>query len=112
MWCSAVIETIVVGGAALRLLDHRHRAVDGVDLRAPHGEPGRERSGAAADVQHPPAALRQPPEQDPLVVGVVIPLVHGRTPGHGLAGSPRTFALPSTSTSPPGRTQRTAGALT
>jgi hypothetical protein len=40
-----------------QLLDHLCRAIEGIDLITSPGKPGCERSGTAADIQHPPAAL-------------------------------------------------------
>ena len=43
------------------------------------GKPGCERSGTAADIQHPPAALRHLAKQQPVIIRVVIPVKHSQT---------------------------------
>jgi hypothetical protein len=55
------------------------RAIEGIDLITSPGKPGCERSGTAADIQHPPAALRHLAEQQPVIIRVVIPVEHSQT---------------------------------
>jgi hypothetical protein len=64
----------VAGRTALRLLDHFCRAIEGIDLITSPGKPGCERSGTAADIQHPPAARRHLAEQQPVIIRIVIPV--------------------------------------
>jgi len=69
----------VAGRATLRLPDHLRTAIESVDLLAALGKLGRERSGTAADIQHPPTAQRQLAQQQPVVRRVVIPVEHSQT---------------------------------
>ena len=84
-----VPDVHVFGRAALRLFDHLRGAIEGVDLITSLGETGRARSGATADIQHPPAGLRHLAKQQPVEIGVVIPIEHDDTlPRLSLATGP------------------------
>jgi hypothetical protein len=69
----------VAGGALPRQLDHLRGAIESIDPLGALSEPSSECSGAAADVQRPPARLWHLPEQQPVVERVVIPIEHSQT---------------------------------
>jgi hypothetical protein len=50
------------------------RAIQGVDVFCSLGEFHGERSGAAADIEHPVAGPRQVPQDQAMIEGVVIPV--------------------------------------